>query len=504
MAQLRETTLSVGRDSSMLTIPRLLPPEGWVGRKLPNPYQGVGARGVNNIASKLLLALFPPNAAFLRVEPDEYGVLAAEALAGGAAREIKESLVKYGKAVTAAFEASGMRPKLFYAMKQLVVAGNVLLYLNSKDKMRVFPIDRYVITRDSETGQVLRIIIKEKVLIQALPVEMRAAVLTKMGSTSTNEVEIYTGVEWKEEGKVYDVWQEVADFRVQTNDKKPGKYKLEDLPFFAIRWGESTESYGTGHVEEFLGDLQSLEGLSQAIVEGSAALARMLWLVNPNGITRMEDVAYAPNGAVRPGIKEDIGLMQAEKTHDFRVAAETAKGIETRMSFAFLLNTAVQRDAERVTAEEIRIMIQELEDALGGVYSILSEEMQRPLLTFILNRLRKDKKVPDLPDRTFSLRMITGLEALGRGHEFQRLNTVLAAVGASMPEAKTYINQRELLSRFLTVGGVDPTGLVYSEEDIQAQKQQAMLQQGMLDSAPEITKQVGNALASRQPQQPEA
>ena len=51
------------------------------------------------------------------------------------------------------------------------------------------------------------------------------------------------------------------------------------------------------------------------------------------------------------------------------------------MSYAFLLNTAIQRDAERVTAQEIRYMAQQLETAMGGIYSLLSQEFQLPLVT---------------------------------------------------------------------------------------------------------------------------
>ncbi|WP_416142518.1 portal protein [Escherichia coli] len=47
-------------------------------------------------------------------------------------------------------------------------------------------------------------------------------------------------------------------------------------------------------------------------------------------------------------------------------------------------NSAVQRTGERVTAEEIRYVASELEDTLGGVYSILSQELQLPLVRVLL------------------------------------------------------------------------------------------------------------------------
>ena len=58
-----------------------------------------------------------------------------------------------------------------------------------------------------------------------------------------------------------------------------------------------------------------------------------------------------------------------------------------RLGAAFLLNTAVTRDAERVTAQEIRMQAQELESSLGGVYSRLANELQLPLAKRLLQEI---------------------------------------------------------------------------------------------------------------------
>ena len=42
-------------------------------------------------------------------------------------------------------------------------------------------------------------------------------------------------------------------------------------------------------------------------------------------------------------------------------------------------------------------MAQELETALGGVYSILSQEFQMPLVKLILNNLQSQGKMPKMP-----------------------------------------------------------------------------------------------------------
>ncbi|KKK49893.1 hypothetical protein LCGC14_3130440, partial [marine sediment metagenome] len=68
---LRNGVLDRARQAAQLTIPSILPDEGQdENAELPQPYQSLGARGVNNLASKLLLALLPPSQTFFRFSID--------------------------------------------------------------------------------------------------------------------------------------------------------------------------------------------------------------------------------------------------------------------------------------------------------------------------------------------------------------------------------------------------------------------------------------------------
>ena len=80
-------------------------------------------------------------------------------------------------------------------------------------------------------------------------------------------VELYTHIERKND--FFEVYQEVKG-EVIAGSK--GKYKLDAMPFLPLRFSRiDGEDYGRGFVEELLGDLRSLEGLSQAIVEGCSS-----------------------------------------------------------------------------------------------------------------------------------------------------------------------------------------------------------------------------------------
>lgn len=69
MASKRYDILERARRCAQLTLPALLTPsEKSELDVLTTPYQSLGARGVNTLASKLLLALFPANTPFFKLQ----------------------------------------------------------------------------------------------------------------------------------------------------------------------------------------------------------------------------------------------------------------------------------------------------------------------------------------------------------------------------------------------------------------------------------------------------
>jgi hypothetical protein len=55
-----------------------------------------------------------------------------------------------------------------------------------------------------------------------------------------------------------------------------GKWPIDEPPFMALRWSVvECEDYGRSYVEEYIGDLIALEGLSKAIVQ--APLSPLRW-----------------------------------------------------------------------------------------------------------------------------------------------------------------------------------------------------------------------------------
>ena len=132
-------------------------------------------------------------------------------------------------------------------------------------------------------------------------------------------------------------------------------------------------------------------------------------------------------------------------------------------------------------------MAGELEDALGGVYSILAQEFQFPLVNRVMDRMTKQKKLPALPKGVVTPAIVTGVEALGRGHDLNKFNALMQALAPLGPQViAQYMNPGDYINRVGTSLGIDMMGLVKSPEQIaqeQQQAQQAQQQQQMMDLA---------------------
>lgn len=488
----RSAVLDRARECAQVTIPFLYPLEGSTQTtKFPTPWQSFGARCVNNLSSKLILSQFPPNTPFFRLVVDDF---ARDAL-GASAGEVDEGLSKIERTVMSTVETNAMRPALSEALKHLVVSGNVMLYLSPKLKLRVFPLYQYVAKRDPE-GHLLEGIVREVISPMEVPASVRSAVVEKARTAAAGSqrpshqdaIELYTGIERTPTG--YRTWQECEGILLPDSlSSSP----VDELRWMPLRWTTiDGEDYGRGYVEQYLGDLKSLEALQQAIVEGSAAAARVLFLVRPNSTTKKEVIANAPSGTVASGNADDVSVVQMEKYSDFRIAREVMNDLVQGLSYAFLLNTAVQRQAERVTAEEIRYMVTELESSLGGVYATLSQELQLPFVSLLLSTLASQERLPKLPKGVAKPAITTGVEALGRGNDANRMRTFLQSF-AGLPEPViervfTKLNEEELIKRNAAAAQIDHTNLILSDEQVQERQQQQMAQQAAVAAAPQVAR----------------
>jgi hypothetical protein len=489
----RQPYLDRGRECAALTIPYVLPPQGHsASAKLATPYQSLGARGVQTITSKLLLSLFP-GVPFFNYKMDDQVIQKMGAKRG----EYEKALSSRERATTTELDTSVFRPAAYTALQGGVVCGNACLYIPAKQDERAqsFRLDQFVTRRDA-SGNLLEFVIHEIMDLASVPDYVRDAIIAseeykEKKPLEKADVDLFTHGYLNGDTGKWEVYQEAAGFYIAGSE---GSYKVGELPYvFFVLNLQPGEHYGRGYVEAILGDLDSLEALSEALVEGSVASARIVFLVNPGGTTSLQVVTKAKNGDVVAGDANDVTSMRVEKANDLSVAKSQAEEIGARLAQAFLLHSAVQRAGERVTAEEIRFMASELDDGLGGIYTLLAATLQLPCVRLFERRMEKRLGSSPLPKGMVQPVIVAGLEAIGRGHSQRNLTMFVKEIVAVLtPEiAMKYLKPEELIARSAAAYGIDTEGLLPSEDDLAQMQQQEQLMMLLKQFGPEAMKQGG-------------
>ena len=291
----------------------------------------------------------------------------------------------------------------------------------------------------------------------------------------TKDVDVYTCVKLNDNG-----WRWHQEAKDTILPDSVGKAPKDKSPWLPLRFVTvDGEDYGRSRVEEFLGDLKSLEALMQAVVEGSAAAAKVVFTVSPSSVTKPAALANAGNGAIIQGRPDDIGVVQVGKTADFQTAYQMINTLEKRLAEAFLVLTV--RQSERTTAEEVRMTQMELERQLGGLFSLLTTEFLIPYLNRKMHTLTRSKQIPSIPGNLVKPTIVAGVNALGRGQDRESLIQFITTIAQTMgPQAlQQFVNADEAIKRLAAAQGIDILNLVKSMDERNAEQQQAMQAQQM-------------------------
>ena len=469
----RTQFLDTAVECSRLTLPYLVQDDlsqRPTHQKLHTPWQSVGAKSVVNLAAKLMLALLPPQTSFfkLQIQDNKLGVEFPPEIRS----EMDLSFAKMERMVMDYISASNDRVIVHQALKHLIVSGNALIFMG-KDGLKNYPLNRFVVNRDGN-GNVCEIVTKELISRKLLGTDLPEAMPNSPGDdgyktgSDDQDVEVYTYVRLDENGRW--IWhQEALDMILPNSRSTAPKNKS---PWLVLRFNTvDGEDYGRGRVEEFLGDIRSLEGLSQALVEGSAAAAKVVFLVSPSSTTKPKTIADAGNGAIVQGRPDDVGVIQVGKTADFRTAQEQMINLERRIGEAFLVLQV--RQSERTTAEEVRLTQMELEQQLGGLFSLLTVEFLVPYLDRTLHILQRNKELPKIPKDVVKPSIIAGVNALGRSSDQEALVMFAQSLSQTVgPELMVkHIDPGEYIKRLAAAQGIDALNLIKSPETMQQEKQ---------------------------------
>lgn len=492
----REPFLRRARECSSLTIPSLIPPEGHnPSMVLPQPEQGLGSRLVVSLASRLMTALLPPGRNCLRLGISPEALL--ETGADAVPEDLEIAMVKTERLIHMEIERKAWRQPTNMSLQHLIVGGNVVEYLQPDNTIRIFRFDQFVVVR-SPSGEEVEFVIADDLDPDALSPSLKALYETStppQASAAARRVTLYTwGVR---AGDRWTVHQELGETKVP---KSSGRYQHSSLPFLFLRWqAVAGEDYGRSKVEEHLPDLKTLDGFQKALRDGVAMASRNITLIRPNaaaGLNLRRKIARANNGEYVIGNPEDVNMLQFANTTGIQVTQTELALLRQELSAAFLMQQSGVRDAERVTATEIRMVAQELEGVLGGTYSMLSQEMLSRRVNRLIYQMQAKGGLPEWPEGTIEPVILTGLEALGREAQMQNVVAALQMLGAVKPEIQEeYVKWPVLLKKGFN--GLNLSDAVNTEGEAQAIRAQRAQTQMLTDAVGAAAGPLANAAAGQ-------
>ncbi|QHJ81056.1 MAG: hypothetical protein [Bacteriophage sp.] len=413
----RETFLTRAQRLTKLTLPYLFNDadctddqgEGYT----QNGWQSLGAQGHTHLANKLTQTWFPPQRPFFKLTFTD---------------EAKKALYSEGideKELVQMLASAEQRAQLYDAQIQgylawvnaaehLIGAGNAMLYMPPDDNNLVtYPMDKYVVVR-SKSGRVLKMILEEEKIVGEFEPAIQAVIKAKKrGIKNGDTVQVYTCMKWDNADKKYIIWSEVVEVKIG----KEFRVTEQNNPFIILVWKRLYgEAYGRGLLEVIAGDLFVYQFLSKAIAKGCALMSEVKFLVRRGSATTPQQHAKAESGEYIYGEEGDITVVQLDKYADYQTVSSVMEIYARRIGQAFLSNSAIRRDAERVTTVEIRQDALELETTLGGAYSQIAANGQLPYARLLLKRISFKVGESDvMPVIT------TGIGALGKAGELDKL-----------------------------------------------------------------------------------
>lgn len=481
-----DTVLQKARKYAHWTLPQLMADVTLAARGativLERDYQEIGALLVNNLASKLAGLLFPSSRPFYKIKPSkELTKLAKEkgiqeaSMAGNMAKLEMESCQQ--------LFLNGSYEQLVMSMKHLIVTGNVLMYRDTKlNKSTVYGLTSYSIRRDGR-GNLMDCLLQEFADIKTLPLDVQSVLRLKSphkyreGSDSSHNVELYTRIERDSDSNgnpIYKVTQQADGLDVGT----PGSYPEHLCPWQAVSWSLiAGENYGRGLVEDYAGGFAKLSDESLAATLYGVEACRLINLVAPGMGADVDELQAAGTGEYVQGSKDSVLAHEGGDAGKMQQMAASIEATFGRLARAFMYK-ANTRNAERVTAFELKQDALEAEETLGGTYSSLSAAMQVPLAHVLLTEVDSAMQGAILLGH-IKLGIMAGIQALGRQAEVQNLAMAAQDAAAIIPvlaQLSNRVDKDKVLDVIMAGQSVDTSTIYKDEKQLAAEKDAAQQQ----------------------------
>ena len=438
---------------------------------LERDFQEIGALLVNTLGAKLAALLFPSSRPFYKIKagPDivkaasESGVTEAELASGLAKLELDSCQQLF---LNSSYE------QLVMAVKHLIVTGNVLTFRDSVNQKTItYGLQTFGLRRDGR-GNLMDCILREYTDFEALAPNIRNAIRVKQPNRypreneGNNRVELYTRIKriWLGGNVVYEVSQEADDIPVGERSLYPEHLCPWQAPCWSLIAGEN---YGRGLVEDFAGGFAKLSDQSHAATLYGIAAAKVVNLVNPGMGADIDSLANAETGEYVMGSEKAVMAFEAGDANKIEQMRMEIESVFQRLAKAFMYKGST-RDAERVTAFELKQDALEAENTLGGVYSSLSAMMQVPMAHILLTEVNPGM-LEGIVTKQIKLSIMAGIPALGRQTDVQNLAAAAQDAAAIIPvlaQLSNRIDKEKVLDVILAGQSVDTSTIFKSKEQM--------------------------------------
>ena len=496
----KSTLLSRCETYARWTIASLFPPantQNTEGAELLGTNDSIGARCVNHLSNKVVTTLFRPQGAFFRLHLPKKVIKQVAAAAGmedkaevaTAVQKIEEELADTEAEATDRQDMVEYRPNATMASQLLIATGNALIYHPDTGPVQVYTVRDYCVVRDL-SGTVIEIITREQKAFATFSENVQEQLRSSKGKNTYDDdsnVTIYTRIELEEDGKFH-VTQHADMIKLEIGEVF---YPRDTLPWVVLTWKLARgEDYGRGLVEEYAGTFHSLEVYHQSLINIAGIMGDIKFLVNPASMVDVQRLNNSPPGSYHSGRDGDVAAIETKKQSDAQFILGMIERQEKNLAQAFLLNSSMTRDAERVTAEEIRMVANELETSNGGVYSRLALQWQVPTANILLKQIGWTGAQYNIKPK-----IITGMDSLSRQGEMDNLRMFvsdLTMLEAVPEDIRGGIDPLKFMAFIGTARQVDYNKFLRTQEEMQARqqaeqdaaaKQEAMKAQGTVAAA---------------------
>lgn len=519
LSQTRQAKLDRARELSAFTIPSILPFSGFSeSQGLVLPYSSMAARGCMFLASKIHAAMIPMNdLPFIEIRP-RYGMEISQ--------KSRNTLKNITQVAHESLMSGNLRSVFNEAVLHLLVVGDCLLFLEEDFNYRLYRLDQYVVVRDV-TGVVHELIVCDWDLADTSD---RTATEGESASLDPSEsgkkqgyVPVYTRLLLDSSKTKYTVSREregkpvVHPYDKGPEAKSAQFYSTSANPYIVLRWNAMPgENYGRSYCEELYGDIKANEKYTEALHYGMVGAASWWMGYAPDAGVDADVLAAKPIGQWARVDPSKVGVIAPAKELNSQIATmlEAVQESRNTLTKAFLMTGEALPTGDRVTATQIKAVMIELEQVLGGNFSGLAKDLFVPSITYTLNTLLEKKILePKFKDLLFGTDkdisplkydIITGLQAIGKDSDNTKLMQFLETL-RNVPETMLEkINYDTLLDQLIRSFGFPPNDWVIPDNVVNQRRQAQLAAEAQAQAALQQQKNMGSVAAAVAPKVAEA